>query len=284
MKKKRITVILFIVFFAGLSLVLYPSFSDYWNSFTQSKAIVNYTEIVADLDEDRYQEMWEAAAAYNQSLIGRANPYLLSDVQRSQYNELLNLTGTGVMAYVEIPAIGVSLPIYHGISDEVLKFAIGHLDWSSLPVGGAGTHCVVSGHRGLPSAKLFTDLDEIVEGDIFVLRVLDSILTYEVDRISIVEPTDTAQLLIEEGSDYCTLVTCTPYGINSHRLLIRGHRIENQAQSRTVRVVSEAIQIDPMVVAPIVLIPILFVSIILLLLADKADARQRGGESDEEEI
>ncbi|MBE6560504.1 MAG: class C sortase, partial [Ruminococcaceae bacterium] len=195
-----------------------------------------------------------------------------------------NLTGTGVMAYVEIPAIGVSLPIYHGISDEVLKFAIGHLDWSSLPVGGAGTHCVVSGHRGLPSAKLFTDLDEIVEGDIFVLRVLDSILTYEVDRISIVEPTDTAQLLIEEGSDYCTLVTCTPYGINSHRLLIRGHRIENQAQSRTVRVVSEAIRIDPMVVAPIVLIPILFVSIILLLLADKADARQRGGESDEEEI
>ncbi|MBE6561872.1 MAG: class C sortase, partial [Ruminococcaceae bacterium] len=137
MKKKRITVILFIVFFAGLSLVLYPSFSDYWNSFTQSKAIVNYTEIVADLDEDRYQEMWEAAAAYNQSLIGRANPYLLSDVQRSQYNELLNLTGTGIMAYVEIPAIGVSLPIYHGISDEVLKFAIGHLDWSSLPVGGA---------------------------------------------------------------------------------------------------------------------------------------------------
>lgn len=277
MKNKLTTFLLFLVFLAGLSLLLYPTVSDYWNSFTQSRAIASYAEEVANMDEEKYTEIWDAAAKYNISLLDRHNAYLLSEEQKNEYEALLNLAGNGVMGYVEIPSIGCSLPIYHGTSESVLQIAVGHLEWTSLPVGGTSTHCVISGHRGLPSAKLFTDLDELAEGDIFMLRVLNEILTYEVDKISIVEPDDTVNLLIETDKDYCTMVTCTPYGINTHRLLVRGHRIENIEESKVIRVTADAIQIEPMIVAPIALIPILILFMFILLMSDNTHTIKHGG-------
>ena len=284
MKRKKgnsITFVLILVLLAGLSLLLYPSVSDYWNSFHQTQAIASYAENVATLDEDRYGALWEEAHAYNASLLERSNAYLLSEAQRAQYDSLLDVSGLGVMGYVEIPTIGCSLPIYHGTEESVLQVAVGHLDWTSLPVGGESTHCVLSGHRGLPSAKLFTNLDKLVEGDVFMLRVLDEVLTYEVDQILIVEPQDVAALQIVEGKDYCTLVTCTPYGVNSHRLLVRGHRIENIEEARIVRVTADAIQIEPLLVAPIVAIPMLLLLLFLLLLP-KQPNNNHGGDADEE--
>lgn len=284
MKKKKgnsITFILILVLLAGLSLLLYPSVSDYWNSFHQTQAIASYAENVATLDQARYDALWEDAKAYNTSLLGRSNAYLLSEAQRAQYEELLDVSGLGVMGYIEIPSIGCSLPIYHGTEESVLQIAVGHLDWTSLPVGGASTHCVLSGHRGLPSAKLFTNLDKLVEGDVFMLRVLDEVLTYEVDQILIVEPQDVAALQIVEGKDYCTLVTCTPYGVNTHRLLVRGHRIENIEEAKAVRITADAIQIEPLLVAPIVAIPMLLLLLILLLLP-KQPNKEHGGDADEE--
>lgn len=277
MKNKLTTFLLFLVFLAGLSLLLYPTVSDYWNSFTQSRAIASYAEEVANIDEEKYMEIWDAVAKYNTSLLDRHNSYLLSEEQKNEYEELLNLAGNGVMGYVEIPSIGCSLPIYHGTAESVLQIAVGHLEWTSLPVGGLSTHCVISGHRGLPSAKLFTDLDELAEGDIFMLRVLNEILTYEVDKISIVEPDETEKLLIEADKDYCTMVTCTPYGINTHRLLVRGHRIANIEESKVIRVTADAIQIDPMIVAPIALIPILIIFMFILLLSDNTQTTKHGG-------
>ena len=284
MKKKKgnsITFILILVLLAGLSLLLYPSVSDYWNSFHQTQAIASYAENVATLDQARYDALWEEAKAYNASLLGRSNAYLLSEAQRAQYEELLDVSGLGVMGYIEIPSIGCSLPIYHGTEESVLQIAVGHLDWTSLPVGGASTHCVLSGHRGLPSAKLFTNLDKLVEGDVFMLRVLDEVLTYEVDQILIVEPQEVAALQIVEGKDYCTLVTCTPYGVNTHRLLVRGHRIENIEEAKAVRITADAIQIEPLLVAPIVAIPMLLLLLILLLLP-KQPNKKHGGDADEE--
>lgn len=277
MKNKLTTFLLFLVFLAGLSLLLYPSVSDYWNSFTQSRAIASYADEVANMDEEQYLEIWDAAAKYNTSLLDRHNAFLLSEEQKTEYEALLNLAGNGVMGYVEIPSIGCSLPIYHGTSESVLQIAVGHIEWTSLPVGGLSTHCVISGHRGLPSAKLFTDLDELVEGDIFLLRVLNEILTYEVDKISIVDPDDTERLLIETDQDYCTMVTCTPYGINTHRLLVRGRRIENIEESKVVRVTADAIQIDPMLVAPLALIPILIIFMFILLMSDNTQTTTKHG-------
>ena len=284
MKKKKgnsITFILILVLLAGLSLLLYPSVSDYWNSFHQTQAIASYAENVATLDQARYDALWEEAKAYNASLLGRSNAYLLSEAQRAQYDELLDVSGLGVMGYIEIPSIGCSLPVYHGTEESVLQIAVGHLDWTSLPVGGASTHCVLSGHRGLPSAKLFTNLDKLVEGDVFMLRVLDEVLTYEVDQILIVEPQEVAALQIVEGKDYCTLVTCTPYGVNTHRLLVRGHRIANIEEAKAVRITADAIQIEPLLVAPIVAIPMLLLLLILLLLP-KQPNKEHGGDADEE--
>ena len=252
-------------FLAGLSLLLYPTVSDYWNSLHASEAVADYSTGVSQLTQTKYDEMWTAATAYNQSLRGRNGDFYLTDEQREEYVSLLDINGTGIMGYIEIPNINISLPIYHGTEDSVLQIAVGHLEWSSLPVGGAGTHCVLSGHRGLPSAKLFTNLDQLVEGDTFVLRVLDEVLTYQVDKILIVEPNETDALKAEEGQDLCTLVTCTPYGVNSHRLLVRGHRIENQAQAETIRVTSDAIQIEPLIVAPAVALPVLLVLLIVLM-------------------
>lgn len=265
MKKHASTILLYLILLIGLSLLLYPSFADWWNSFHQTRAIASYSEVVATMDDDRYDALWEAAWDYNQSLLERPNDYILTDEQTAVYEDLLNIGDNGIMGYIEIPSIKVTLPIYHGTDEGVLQVAVGHLEWTSLPVGGKSSHCVVSGHRGLPSARLFTDVDQMVEGDIFLLRVLDEILTYEVDQILIVEPHVTENLLIEEGKDLCTLVTCTPYGINSHRLLIRGHRIENLEEAQVVRVTADAIQIDPMLVAPFVAAPMLLMLLILLI-------------------
>ena len=284
MKKNKgnfTTVILVLILLAGLSLLLYPSFSDYWNSFHQTRAIASYAEEVANLEEDQYEELWEAAKSYNASLLDRENSYVLTEEQKEEYEKLLDVSGLGVMGYIEIPSIKCSLPIYHGTEDSVLQIAIGHLEWSSLPVGGESSHCVLSGHRGLPSAKLFTNLDQLTEGDIFLLRVLDEVLTYEVDQILIVLPQEIGALQIVEGKDYCTLVTCTPYGVNTHRLLVRGHRIETQKEARVVRVTSDAMQIDPVLVAPIVAIPILLVFVLILLLPGRS-GKKRGGYDDDE--
>lgn len=274
MKKHTSTIILFVILLIGLSLLLYPSFANYWNSFTQSRAIATYTEQLAAIDTDRYKEYWIEAEAYNQSLIDRPNPYLRSEEQIAQYEAALNIDGTGVMGYVEIPNINVTLPIYHGTEENILQVAIGHIDWTSLPTGGADTHCAISGHRGLPSARLFTDLDQLVVGDYFILNILDRTMTYEVDQIHIVEPDETEGLLIQEGKDLCTLVTCTPYGVNSHRLLIRGHRVENLEEAQTVRITADAFVIEKLVVAPFVLMPILLVVFTLLLISDRGDDRR----------
>ena len=282
MRKHLSTIVLVILLLIGLSLLLYPTVSDYWNSFHQTKAITTYAENVAALDNASYDAIWEAARQYNRNLCSRSNSFLLSEEQKAEYESLLDISGQGVMGYIEIPEIDVSLPIYHGTEDPVLQVAIGHLEWSSLPVGGESTHCVLSGHRGLPSAKLFTNLDKLQTGDIFMLRVLDNVLTYEVDQILIVEPQETGALRIEEGKDYCTLVTCTPYGINTHRLLVRGHRIDNIEEAKTVRVTADAIQIEPLLVAPVVAIPILLLLLILLLLP-KQPRKKHGGEADEED-
>ena len=265
---RKATALLFILFIAGLSLLLYPIVSDFINTSSASKAIMSYDEEVLKLEKQKYDEMWAEATEYNSSLIGRENEYLLSDEQQAQYNSLLDLTGTGIMGYIEIPNIRCSIPIYHGTAETILQIAIGHLDWSSLPTGGENTHCVLSGHRGLPSAKLFSDLDKIVEGDIFMLRILDEVLTYEVDKISIVEPHETEELKLQQGKDYCTLVTCTPYGVNSHRLLVRGHRVENM-KKYTITLVSEGQQIDPLIVAPVVAMPVLIALFIRLMVPGK---------------
>ena len=284
MKKKGnhlITILLVLIFLLGLSLLLYPAVSDYWNSKHQTRAIAVYSEEVSGLDKEQYQALWAGAAAYNASLRERDNAYLLTEEQKAAYEQLLNVSGLGIMGYIEIPSIDCSLPIYHGTEESVLQIAIGHLEWSSLPVGGESTHCVLSGHRGLPSAKLFTNLDKLQEGDVFMLRVLDEVLTYEVDQILIVEPQEIAALQITEGEDYCTLVTCNPYGINSHRLLVRGHRIENAPEARLVRVTADAVQIEPLLVAPIVALPMLLLLLILLLLP-KRPKNDNGGYADEE--
>ena len=283
MKKSVVsTVILILVFFLGLSLVLYPSVSDYWNSLHQSRAIATYAEEVSNLNTDRYEQLWAEAVDYNRPLRDRENAFLLSETQKAAYDSLLNVGGNGVMGYIEIPTIGVSLPVYHGTDEGVLQIAVGHIEWTSLPVGGESSHCVISGHRGLPSAKLFTNLDKLTEGDTFMLRVLDEVLTYEVDQILIVEPQETEPLRIEEGKDYCTLVTCTPYGINSHRLLVRGHRIDNLETSDAVRITADAIQIEPLLVAPFAALPLLAV-LLVILLALPQKPKSHGGDDHEAE-
>ena len=282
MRKHGTTILLFLILLIGLSLMLYPSFSDWWNSMHQSRAIAAYSEQVAQLDTDRYGQIWEDARAYNQSLLYRENSFLLSDEQKAEYERLLDVSGMGIMGYIEIPEINCSLPIYHGTEESVLQIAVGHIEWSSLPVGGESSHCVISGHRGLPSAKLFTNLDKLTEGDTFMLRVLDEVLTYEVDQILIVEPQETEPLRIEEGKDYCTLVTCTPYGINSHRLLVRGHRIDNVEEADAVRITADVIQIEPLLVAPFAALPLLAV-LLVILLALPQKPKSHGGDDHEAE-
>lgn len=263
-KKNRSTIILVLIFIVGLSLLLYPSLSDYWNSFHQSRAIATYAEAVADLDDVDYEKMWQEAEEYNEQLKNKTNRWIMTEEEEEEYNRILDVGGTGIMGYIEIPEIKVSLPIYHGTDEGVLQIAVGHIPGSSLPIGGIGTHSVVSGHRGLPSAKLFTNLDELKEGDIFMIRVLDETLTYEVDQIRIVEPDDLTSLEIDPEQDLCTLVTCTPYGVNTHRLLVRGHRIEN-LNDDSIRVTADAMQVDEMLVATAVAVPILLILFIWVM-------------------
>ena len=275
MKKKSsfVTVILIAAFFIGALLLLYPTISDFWNSFHQTRAIASYAEQVADLDENAYDRLWEDARIYNKTLGDRMNRFVMAEEQKKAYAALLNIADNGVMGYIEIPKVRCNLPIYHGTDEAVLQVAIGHVPGSSLPVGGESTHCVLSGHRGLPSAKLFTNLDELETGDVFMLRVLDETLTYEVDQIRTVLPNELGDLAIVEGEDYCTLVTCTPYGINSHRLLVRGHRVENHAGASTIRVTADAMQIEPLQVAPLVAAPILVVMLVVVLIPHRTKGK-----------
>lgn len=276
MKKNRSTIILILIFLVGLSVMLYPTVSDYVNQRHQSRALASYDETVNEMSDADYTAYFEAADAYNQRLAATPNSFFTPE-QVSGYDETLDVSGTGIMGYITIPRIGVELPVYHGTSDGVLQVAAGHLEGSSLPVGGAGTHAVISAHRGLPSAKLFTNLDQLEVGDTFTITVLDRVLTYEVDRISIVLPTETDLLQPVEGQDYVTLMTCTPYGINTHRLLVRGRRITTPDKLKHIRVTSDAIKIEPILTAPIMALPLLLVLLFWLLFAP----RKRSSTKDE---
>ena len=269
MKKKLPTIILILILIAGLSLLLYPTISDYINSLNQSRAISDYVDAVENLDEDTYERLWNNAVEYNQKLIKRNNRYRMTAEERADYESQLDVSNSGIMGYVDIPSIKCTLPIYHGTDEAVLQIAVGHIDISSLPVGGESSHCVISGHRGLPSARLFTDLDKMTEGDLFMLRILDETLTYEVDQIRIVMPDEVSSLEIAEGKDYCTLVTCTPYGVNTHRLLVRGHRVDNQEISKGAQVTADAMQIEPLLVAPVIAVLILIVLMVYLFIKSK---------------
>ena len=240
MKKKHIsTIIISLIFLAGLGFLLYPTVSNLWNRAHQSHAIATYTKQVEKLDDSQNKEMLKAARKYNKSLLKKSDHWKLSKKDKKKYESLLDVSGTGIMGYIEVPKIDCSLPIYHGTDEGALQIAIGHLEGSSLPVGGKSTHCVLSGPRGLPSARLFTDLDQMEEGDVFVLNVLGRKLAYEVDQIKVVLPDEMSDLEIVQGKDLCTLVTCTPYGINTHRLLVRGHRTK-YIEETVVRVQKEA--------------------------------------------
>ncbi len=259
-KKGRVsTIILLIVFFVGLSVLLYPTVSDWWNSFHQSRAIVAYTEAVSGLSEEEYEALWQVAEDYNAALASLSFPFTQYDQLLDQYEAALDLTGNGIMGYITIGKIDVELPIYHGTSSAVLNVGVGHLEGTYLPIGGEGTHCVLSAHRGLPRAKLFSDLDQLEVGDCFEVTILNETLTYEVDQILIVEPDQMEALGRVSGEDYLTLMTCTPYGINTHRLLVRGRRTE--AAAAALNITDEARQIDSLLVMPAVAIPL----IILLL-------------------
>ena len=274
MKKKDFsTIALIIVFFVGVSVLLYPTVSDYWNSLHQSQAIATYADSVENMDEQDYEKLWDAAVSYNQKLFQSGHGLGLKDEEKEEYNELLDVSGTGIMSYVEIPKIKCSLPIYHGTDEGVLQIAVGHIEGSSLPVGGLNTHCVLSGHRGLPSAKLFSNLDKLEEGDIFMIRTLDQTLTYEVDQIRIVLPDEVEDLKIEEGKDLCTLVTCTPYGINTHRLLVRGHRVANQEEAEAVRVTADAMLVDNRIVAMCIAVPVLVLLLIYVVFGGRRRKR-----------
>lgn len=254
-KKNLSTIVLVMMFVVGLSLLLYPTFSEWWNSYHQSRAIHQYDEIVSETTESKQNEMIEKAKEYNETLVHHPFRWYMNEEEEMIYNSLLNLDENGIMAYVNVPSLRISLPVYHGTSEEILQVAIGQIPGSSLPVGGESTHCVISGHRGLPSARLFTDIDQLVERDIFTITVLNQVLTYEVDQIRIVEPDDVDDLAIIEGEDYCTLVTCTPYGVNTHRLLVRGKRIETSYDSSFISF--DALQYDEELIAIFIAVPIL---------------------------
>lgn len=259
------TLFLVLMLFAGLSLLLYPTVSNYWNSLHQSRAIAAYVEQVAQIGNETFDQLREQARAYNRTLVGKAYRYDMTRQEREEYLGLLNVSGNGIIGYIEIPDIHCELPIYHGTDADALQIGVGHIEGSSLPVGGESTHCAISGHRGLPSAKLFSDLDKLTVGDRFSLRVLDDTLTYEVDQIHTVLPGEMDELEIVEGEDYCTLVTCTPYGVNTHRLLVRGYRVENSTDKEPARVATDETRTEPLGKISI-LLPVLVFAILLMLL------------------
>lgn len=266
MRKHRSTIIAVAILVVGVCIFAYPTVSDWWNSVNQSQAIDTYIEAVENLDEAEYERVWNDAKRYNEDLVSRTPSFTLSDEERVSYEAQLNVAGNGVMAFLEIPSINVRLPIYHGTDNAVLQVAIGHIEGSSLPVGGKSTHCVISGHRGLPSAKILSDLDKMGEGDTFMLHTLNETLAYEVDQIRIVEPQEVESLRIEPGQDLCTLVTCTPYGVNSHRLLVRGHRVPMVDADR---IASDATQISPLLVALGLGIPVVMVLLVVALIVTR---------------
>lgn len=264
MQSRKTTIILIISFFIGLSLLLYPSISNYWNSRTQSEAIIDYESMLAAFKPEDYTPMFLQAEEYNRQLTALGLPMLEHVQIEDLYWKTLDVSGTGMMGYLTIPKINQELPLYHGTSEAVLSTAAGHVQGSSLPVGGENTHCVVSAHRGLPTAVLFTHLDRMEVGDVFTLTILDRVLTYEVDQIRIVEPDDITLIQIEPGKDYCTLLTCTPYGINTHRLLVRAHQID-ASQKSSIYVANEAYRVDPLIVMPIAAMPFIFIWLFYVL-------------------
>lgn len=257
MKNKLINLSLLFLFFIGLSVMLYPTISDYWNSKTQSAAIIDYEKTVSAMEPEDYTAYFNAADDYNNELLHLDYPLMQSN-SINGYDDIFNINGDGMMGYITISQIKVELPIYHGTEKSVLNIAAGHLKGSSFPIGGQSTHAILSAHRGLPSAKLFTDLDKLEVGDTFDVTILDRVTTYEIDQIRIVEPNEVDELFIEDGKEYCTLLTCTPYGINTHRLLVRGHRIDTDGQ-KAAYITTEAYQVDTMIVALIVGISILVI-------------------------
>ena len=264
MRKDKTVIFLTLGFLVGICILLYPAFSNYWNSKTQSRAITNYESVLENLKPEDYAAIFENAHAYNKALYETDFP-LTDYPDVPGYNDTLCITGNDMIGYLKIDRIGVELPIYHGTSDSVLSRGVGHLQGSSLPVGGENTHSVMSAHRGLPSAKLFTDLDRMEIGDTFQIVVLDQVLTYQVDQIKVITPRELGDLQIVEGMDYCTLFTCTPYGINTHRLLVRGVRIETMKEKPALYVSNEAFRIEPLLVTPAVAAPMLLVLLIHLL-------------------
>ena len=270
----RATLLLTITLVIGICLMAYPSVSDWWNSFHQTQAIAEYSKKVANMDQSSFDRMIEEAEAYNASLVSKKGRFVMSEAEKEEYKKVLDITGNGIMAYIDIPKINVSLPIYHGVDQQVLQVAIGHIEGSSLPVGGKGTHCAVSGHRGLPAARLFTDLDQLEVGDKFLVQILDRTLTYEVDQIRIVLPKEYQDLEIDPDKDLMTLITCTPYRVNSHRLLVRGHRVENEIPN-AANITADALLFRPYYVAPIVAAPILLILLIMMLITTSSGYRQR---------
>lgn len=273
MKKHIPTIFPFCILLIGLSLLLYPTLSNYWNSLHQSQAIVDYEAALKEMVQSDYSAIFADAESYNEKLLTIPYP-LMNHAQISNYATVLNISGTGIMGYITIPKLDVEIPIYHGTDESVLQVAVGHLEGTSLPIGGKGNHSVLSAHRGLPRAKLFTDLDKMELGDTFFITVLDRLLTYQVDQILVVEPREVEALYPVEGQDYCTLITCTPYGINSHRLLVRGSRVDNPEQLQTISVTADALRLDPTVAAPILASPIVFLLLIGSLLP-KASKNRR---------
>ena len=277
-KEQKVNIILCLVILIGIGLLSYPTVSDWWNSFHQTRAVASYAAAVSQMKTEDYDRLFAEADDYNRKLAGTGMKWSMTDEEIQEYNNVLDISDNGIMGYIDIPRIRQTLPIYHGTDDAVLQVAIGHLAGTSLPVGGDSTHCVVSGHRGLPSARLFTDLDRLTVGDIWTMTVLNRTVTYEVDQIRIVEPEDLSELQIVQGSDYCTLLTCTPYGINTHRLLVRGHRIPNLDGDANVTV--DAMQVDQTLVAMVVAVTILLILVIILLIVsskwykDRRDRRE----------
>ena len=256
LKRHLISILLTVVLFAGIGLLLYPTAADWWNGMHQAKAIVTYVEQIENIEEDVREEMLETARSYNRELERTGARYVMTEAEKTAYEAVLDVDGSGIMGYIQIPSVNISLPIYHGTEEKVLQHAVGHIAGSSVPAGGEGTHTVVSGHRGLPSARLFTDIDKLKEGDRFMISVLSETLIYQVDQIRTVEPADMSEVQIVPGRDYCTLVTCTPYSVNTHRLLVRGSRIREE-EDDTVYVTHEAVKIPSFIVIPAVLIPLL---------------------------
>ena len=264
MKKKKIKIILIIIFFIGVFILLYPSISQYYNSFVQSKTVADYDKMFANMENKDYSDIFDKAQQYNEQLANLKFP-LVEHKKINGYANLINVNNNGMIGYISINKIKVEIPIYHGTSEEVLNVAVGHFEGTSLPIGGKNTHSVLSAHRGLPSARLFTDLNKLELGDIFEITVLDRKLTYQIDNIIVVEPNDIEHLEIFEDKDYVTLLTCTPYGLNTHRLLVRGKRVENLDDYK-IYVTTEAFKINNLIVAPIVALPIISILILIIII------------------